>query len=473
MSRNQSIQPGSMDGRRENMTSARNQIFTALLATIPTFTYGIQIGWLSPMGPLLKSANTPARVPVTDNAISWMAAALPLAAICGIPFFSYASDRFGRKICIIGVSFLSSISWTIKLTLVTPAALTVARVIAGLAASGCFVVVPVYVKEISEDSWRGALASLTMTVCKLGVIFVYAVGMSVSYVGNQAIYLAVAASHVLLFCFMPESPNYMLKNGNEKKAAKTIAWLRSVHKSDKIVIDELAKLKTDRCLYEAMPRVTVMSVVRDKATFSALRVTLVLMGMQTLSGCFALMNYAADVFKRAGTEWSPNTLALFMGSLQLAGSFFTTMSIEKFGRKLPLACSSLLVSICMTTLATYFLIGGESVRWLPVLAVCVCILAYGAGLAPVPMVVMAEVFTFQMRARMAGASMAFSFFCSSMTVLFYTPVANEFGEYVVFYTFAAVTLLGVFYTVFCVPETKGKSLDEIQRYWKKPEPVFV
>ncbi|XP_059055825.1 facilitated trehalose transporter Tret1-like [Achroia grisella] len=462
-----------MDGRRENARSARKQIFTALLATIPTFTYGIQIGWLSPMGPLLKSADTPALVPFTDNAISWMAAALPLAAICGIPFFSYASDRFGRKICIIGVSFLSCISWTIKLTLITPTALTTARVIAGLASSGCFVVVPVYVKEISQDSLRGALASLTMTVCKLGVIFVYAVGMSVSYKANQAIYLAIAACHVILFCFMPESPNYLLKIDNEAKAAKTICWLRSMSRTNKVVVEELSKLKTEQCIYEAMPRVTVMSVIRDKATFSALRVTLVLMGMQTLSGCFALMNYAADVFRRAGTEWSPNTLALFMGSLQLAGSFFTTMSIEKFGRKLPLACSSLLVSICMATLATYFLLGSESVRWLPVTAVCVCILAYGAGLAPVPMVVMAEVFTFQMRARMAGASMAFSFFCSSMTVLFYTPVANQFGEYVVFYTFATVTLLGVFYTVFCVPETKGKSLDEIQSYWKKPETVFV
>ncbi|KAM3956739.1 LOW QUALITY PROTEIN: facilitated trehalose transporter Tret1 [Aphomia sociella] len=461
-----------MEERRENGGSARKQIFTALLATIPTFTYGIQIGWLSPMGPLLKSADTPAAEPMTDSVISWMAAALPLAAICGIPFFSYASDRYGRKICIIAVSLLSCISWTIKLALITPTALIIARAIAGLASSGCFVVVPVYVKEISEDSWR-ALASLTMTVCKLGVIFVYAIGLLVSYTGNQAIYLAVAACHVIAFCFMPESPNYLLKIGKEKKATKIIAWLRSVKRSDKIVIEEVAKLKTEQCLNEAMPRVTVMSIVRDKPTFSALRVTLVLMGMQTLSGCFALMNYAADVFKRAGTEWSPNKLALFMGSLQLAGSFFTTMSIEKFGRKLPLACSSLVVSICMATLATCFLVGSDSVRWLPVVAVCICILAYGAGLAPVPMVVMAEVFTFQMRARMAGASMAFSFFCSSMTVLFYTPVANQFGPYVVFYTFATVTLLGVFYTVLCVPETKGKNLDEIQNYWKKPKPVFV
>lgn len=78
-----------------------------------------------------------------------------------------------------------------------------------------------------------------------------------------------------------------------------------------------------------------------------------------------------------------------------------------------------------------------------------------------------------MRARMAGASMAFSFFCSSMTVLFYTPVANQFGEYVVFYTFAAVTLYGFVYTLLWVPETKGKSLKQIQSYWKEPDPEFV
>lgn len=83
-----------------------------LSATIPTFTYGIQIGWLSPMGPLLKSDATPAQAPLTEKHISWMAAALPLAGIAGIPFFSYASDRFGRKICVILVSMLSCVSIT-------------------------------------------------------------------------------------------------------------------------------------------------------------------------------------------------------------------------------------------------------------------------------------------------------------------------------------------------------------------------
>ncbi|XP_047035097.1 facilitated trehalose transporter Tret1-like isoform X1 [Helicoverpa zea] len=459
--------------RRKNESSSKKQILTALVATIPTFTYGIQIGWLSPMGPLLKSASTPAQAPLTDSDISWMAAALPLAAITGIPFFSYASDHIGRKICVILVSLLSCISWTIKLTAIMPSALIAARAIAGLAAGGCFVVVPVYVKEISEDTLRGALGSLNMTVCKLGVIFVYAVGMAVSYRVNQAVYLAVACAHVVVFCFMPESPNYLLKLGQEKKAANTISWLRSLNKNHKVVVEEILKLKEEQRQFEETSRVSLLSVVRDRTTFSALRMTLVLMAMQTLSGCFALMNYAADVFHRAGTQWSPNTLALAVGSLQLAGSFFTTVSIEKFGRKIPLACSSLVVSICMTTLATCFLLGSGVASWLPVVAVCVCILAYGAGLAPVPMVIMAEVFTFQVRARMAGASMAFSFFCSSMTVLFYTPIANQFGAYVVFYTFAAVTLFGVVYTVLWVPETKGKSLDEIQKYWKKTEPVFV
>lgn len=356
---------------------------------------------------------------------------------------------------------------------IMPSSLITARVIAGLASGGCFVVVPVYVKEISQDTLRGALGSLNMTVCKLGVIFVYAVGMAVSYKINQIVYLSVSGVHVLMFCFMPESPNYLLKIGQEKKAAKTLSWLRCLSRNHKIVLEELQKLKVEQRKYEETPRVTVASVVRDRATFSALRMTLVLMGMQTLSGCFALMNYAADVFQRAGTQWSPNKLTLFVGSLQLVGSFFTTISIEKFGRKIPLACSSLVVSLCMTTLATCFLLDNGSASWLPVAAVCICILAYGAGLAPVPMVIMAEVFTFQVRARMAGVSMAFSFFCSSMTVLFYTPIANQFGAFVVFYIFAAVTFLGVIYTIRWVPETKGKSLEEIQMYWKKSDPVFV
>lgn len=256
--------------RRKNESSSKKQILTALVATIPTFTYGIQIGWLSPMGPLLKSASTPAQAPLTDSDISWMAAALPLAAITGIPFFSYASDHIGRKICVILVSLLSCISWTIKLTAIMPSALIAARAIAGLAAGGCFVVVPVYVKEISEDTLRGALGSLNMTVCKLGVIFVYAVGMAVSYRVNQAVYLAVACAHVVVFCFMPESPNYLLKLGQEKKAANTISWLRSLNKNHKVVVEEILKLKEEQRQFEETSRVSLLSVgkVRTKTNYS-------------------------------------------------------------------------------------------------------------------------------------------------------------------------------------------------------------
>ncbi|KAJ2941393.1 hypothetical protein O0L34_g3601 [Tuta absoluta] len=460
-----------MDKQRKDGTAIR-QIMTALLATIPTFTYGIQIGWLSPMKPLLEDPPPPA-LPISASVVSWLAASFPLAAILGIPFFSYSSDKIGRKICIVVISILSCISWTIKLTTLTPAALITARVVGGLAAGGCFVVIPAYIKEVSEDSMRGALASLTMTVCKLGVIFVYAVGMATSYVGNQSVYLAVSAAHVVAFCFMPESPNYLLKIGKEKKAAQTIAWLRGVPRNHELVSSEMTKLKNEQRKYEALPKVTLLTVVHEPVIFAAVRMTLTLMGMQTLSGGFALMNFAGDIFKRAGATWSPNTLALCMGSLQLAGSFFTTMSIEKFGRKLPLALSSLMMSVCMSTLATCFLLD-TAASWPRVAALCVALFAYGVGLAPVPMVIMAEVFPYQYRAKMAGVSMAFSFFCSSMTVLFYTPVANLVGPHAVFFTFGAVTLLGVLYTVLWVPETKGKSLPEIQEFWKKqPEPVFV
>lgn len=115
-----------------------------------------------------------------------------------------------------------------KLTAIMPVTLIIARVIAGLAAGGCFIVVPVYIKEISQDTLRGALGSLNMTVCKLGVIFVYAVGMAASYNLNQVVYLAVSTVHVVLFCFMPESPNYLLKIGKEKVSIRhcfTGMWL--------------------------------------------------------------------------------------------------------------------------------------------------------------------------------------------------------------------------------------------------------
>lgn len=94
--------------------------------------------------------------------------------------------------------------------------LIIARVVAGLAAGGCFVVIPAYIKEISEDSWRGTLGSLVMTVCKLGVIVVYAVGSVASYYVNQSVYLSIAIIHAVIFKFMPESPVFLVKVGQDQ-----------------------------------------------------------------------------------------------------------------------------------------------------------------------------------------------------------------------------------------------------------------
>ncbi|GBP33774.1 Facilitated trehalose transporter Tret1-2 homolog [Eumeta japonica] len=434
-------------------------------ATIPTFTYGIQIGWLSPNGPLLTSSASPARAPLTADAISWVAAALPLSAILGVPLFSYSLDRFGRKRCVIALSLLFSISWTIKLLAVDPTGLINARIVAGLASGGCFIVTPTYIKEISEDSRRGTLSSLAMTVCKMGVIVVYGLGMCASYYTNQAVFLAVCLTHAALFTVMPESPAYLLKIGREQEAATAIAWLRHCHNTEcEVVQSEMTRLRLEENTCKGMPRVTFRSVLNDRVNLRAAVMALILNGIQTMSGCFAVINHAAGVLQRSGVGWSPHALALLMATVQLAGSMFTTATVEKFGRKIPLACSTILVALCTGTLG--FVFAFHSPGWLPATALVLCIFSYGAGLAPLPIVIMAEVFSYQVRAKLTGLCMAFSFFCSSVTLLFYSPVASAFGEHVVFFVFSAMTLMGALYVILFVPETKGKSLCEIQRYWE-------
>lgn len=97
------------------------------------------------------------------------------------------------------------------------------------------------------------------------------------------------------------------------------------------------------------------------------------------------------------------------------------MILRKHLLQIPLVCSSLVVGICMATLATCFLVGSEGAAWLPVTAVCVCILAYGAGLAPVPMVYMAEVFTFQVS--LLRKILKIFFQCLQLRVFEYLPTA--------------------------------------------------
>ncbi|KAI5638385.1 sugar transporter domain-containing protein [Phthorimaea operculella] len=217
-----------------------HRILATILTVMPIFSYGTGVGWLSPMGPVLVS-----QVGVEPETISWMASVVFLVATPAVFFFGYIVDTYGRKKALMFTSFCLAICWSLKLYSTRPWVLILARGVLGFGTAGSYVVTPLYMKEISEDSMRGTLGSLVILSQNLGNLLVYILGEYLSYYGTLWVCLVVPLLHLLFFTTMPETPSFLLKSGKYEEARDALAWLRCRQSSDTVIDGELQTLLTE------------------------------------------------------------------------------------------------------------------------------------------------------------------------------------------------------------------------------------
>ncbi|XP_061723997.1 solute carrier family 2, facilitated glucose transporter member 8-like [Cydia pomonella] len=445
-----------------------NQLLMAVMVTIPVLNFGMLMGWQSPMTPLLQSEDGPAPEPISDDTISWMASVTFLPPVfCGCLVGDLA-DRWGRKITTMMTSLMLVISWTITMFSLAPWALITSRAVAGLACAGCYVVTPLYLKEIASDNVRGALGSLFILSQNLGYLVVYVAGDLLSFASVLWLCTAVPVLHLVAFLAMPETPVFLVKQGKIQEAREALAWLRNTSTDNKDLEEVIQQLDREEQLARSMQKATWMSIVRDKTTFKAFRISLNVMLSQETCGYLVVLMYAGSIFEQASEsislKLSPNKQTIVVGGIQLLGSIVASCIVEKTGRKWLLAGTSFATGVSMLALGAWFYItsvGFWLPGWLPVLAMCLCIFADAAGYQPVPYVITSELFSFQHRGMVTSFVSSVDALSDFLQTKAYDPLLKLLGIHWVFVMFSIVCFLGTLYTVLWVPETKDRSVEEI------------
>ncbi|KAL4716489.1 hypothetical protein ACJJTC_015917 [Scirpophaga incertulas] len=445
--------------------SKLNQILIASLMVLPVFSYGTAIGWMSPMGPRLMSEDSPADRPVDPEIISWMASVAYLVGTPAVFLFGYIVDNFGRKNALMLTSLSMATCWSLKLYSTETWALIAARAFVGLGVSGSYVVTPLYIKEISEDSIRGTLGSLVVLSQNVGNLVVYLMGEYLSYHVVLWILLAVPLLHLLLFTSMPETPSYMLKCGKNEQARDALAWLRCRERTDGVVESELQLLMLELEQNKSGKFAGALkTLITDRGTFRAFRITVIINVARELCGCVAVLHYASLIFSKASEDgWvlTANQQAAVLAAVQLVGSFTASSLVERTGRKPLLGVTCFVSGIAMAALGAWFYWANGAVSWLPVVALCLCIYCDAAGLQPVPFVIMTEMFSFQLRGTVTPIVISFACALVSVELRVFQPLADSAGLHLVFWLFAGVCLVSTVYIAFMVPETRMRSIDEI------------
>ncbi|XP_046383720.1 facilitated trehalose transporter Tret1-like [Ischnura elegans] len=443
------------------------QFLAAGAATLVALSGGCALAWTSPAIDLLKSPGS--QCPVSDFEGSWVGALLPLGAIFGALPSGSLADRVGRKMLLLFMAVPFVISWLMLALAKSVGVLYAARFISGLVTGASCVVAPMYIAEIAEDSVRGTLSALFQLLTTMGILVVYLLGLAENYVALSWTCFTFPIVFCAAFFWMPETPKCLLGKGKREEARKSLAWLRG--RQD--VGSELANIQA---LVEeeaaASKNTSWRDIIASRANRKAFVICLGIMVFQQLSGVNAVIFYTGTIFQAAGSGLPPTVSPVIVGVVQ---TVFTTVAaglVDRAGRRVLLILSSVVMSICLAALGAYFKIRGpglepsdaaKAIGWLPLVSLAVFIIVFSLGFGPIPWALIGEFFAPNVKGIASGVAVGTNWVLAFIVTLTFASLQESIGSDATFWMFAGFNAAAASFVIFFLPETKGKSLEQIQK----------
>ncbi|CAG9859270.1 unnamed protein product [Phyllotreta striolata] len=438
--------------------------FSAFTANILLFNVGVNLVWFSPMLSKLSSNDTninPLGRPIQTSDISILVTVGPIFGIIGLLPAARLADLIGRKRVLLLVAFLFA-----GTSLMTAFAYNVYfyyanSVLVGLCMSASLVIVPVYMNEIAEDRNRGKLGGLMGLAMPTGTLLGYVVGPMTSARTFPLFCMAPSIIHLILSIFTVESPTYLALKHKQPDCARVLGKLRNTTNAKKIEI-ECNKIEFFIATSIRRQRRSYLDIFRQQTARRAFSMCMVASSVQQLSGIFVILAFMSSIFSKSGRV-SGDTFGIITGVIQLCTVFGSSVLVDKVGRRPLLLISSLVCSLALFVMGYYInLQNSDDMVWLAILGIVLYVIGYGIGLGPIPMTLSGELFPNDLRAMGCGIVLVAdnSAICF---IMFCFPFASEnFGVQYCMWFFSLACLIGFVCIYLVVPETKGKSFNEIQ-----------
>ncbi|XP_031356961.1 facilitated trehalose transporter Tret1-like [Photinus pyralis] len=442
------------------------QYLAMLTGTLSIVSSGMHYGWTSPSLPQLQHPNS--TLPVTDDEGSWMAVAPLGGATLGAIFSWFILDVIGRKRGVLLTAAPFFASWLMVAYAKSVWVLLVARFIAGIGDGLAFCSVPMYLGEIADAKIRGLLGSSCSIMWIFGMLLINIIG---AYTSIKVAALISSVFPVVLaatFVWMPESPYYLIMKGRVNEAKESLR----IFKRSRIVEDELGRLFNAVQLQN-----TNTGKFLDLFTVgSNRRALLIVMGtraIQQCSGALAFTFYANTIFKKASDEISSTTATIIYFSVQLIVASTASLVMDRTGRRPLLIVSVIGSGAALLLEGLYFYLKSDHpsldvsrFSYIPVAALIGFVVLYGIGLQSIPILILGELFPTNVKAFALGLADIYFNVVATLVSKFFQAMKDHYGMHVPFFSFSVCCAAGLFFILFFVPETKGKTLEQIQDEFK-------
>jgi len=455
------------------------QVLCALVSSLAFLMIGLVRAWASTGLPSLNTHTNSSTsyvlpsAPLDTDTCSWIVSLPPLGAIVGSSLSSLSLNWGGRKFSII----LSGIFFFTSFLLIGLASLSssVGMILAGRALSGLGVGLGVpstsiYVAECSSPALRGKLGSLPAFLLAGGVLLGYVCGIFLPWHHLAYFCSAPALVLVLAMIVLPETPSFLARRGRTEKAAKALSWLRGT--TQDAVREDIASMKAGQNKVEHTEKENDPGLLKEffsRPNLHPLLLTLVLHFLQNWAGVNVIVFKTVSVFESVGSSIDKYVCTAIVGGVQLVATGISISLVDQAGRRPLLIISGLVMALSMGSLALYLNYASSvpnTWRWLPLVAIIGSFIGYSVGYATIPFCIMGEILPARTRSVAGALSSSFNLTCLFLVLKFYTSLADMMGYPGVYWLFAAVNFFGIIF-VFCfLPETKGKSLEEIEKMFE-------
>lgn len=335
------------------------------------------------------------------------------------------------------------------------------RIVTGLGVGASSVLVPTYIAEIAPTEMRGRLSSIFQLAITLGILLAYVVNFALSAFEAWRWMLGLAAvPAVILFVGMylvPETPRYLIKNGYMERARSVLRRSRGRQDVEQ-EIAEIQEVEQEESQLEASELLSTW--VRPM-----LVVGIGLAVLQQLVGINTIIYYAPTIINSTGVGVSASILATVgVGIVNVLFTFVAIWLIDKIGRK-----KLLLYGLTGMTIATFmlglgFALPGLSgaVAWITLGSMFLYIASFAASFGPILWVMLPELFPLRIRGSAVGVSSLSNWAANFAVALSFPILVAAFSQTPVFWGLGVMCIVSMIFVYFVVPETMGRSLEEIE-----------
>lgn len=446
------------------------QVIAALSLSLGSMVVGYSTSYTSPGLVSMRADNTTS-FEVTKDMGMWIGSIMPLSALVGGMGGGPCIEYLGRRNTILGTAVPFIVAWLLIALASNIAMVLIGRALCGFCVGIASLSLPVYLGETIQAEVRGTLGLLPTVFGNTGILICFVAGMYLNWRNLALLGASLPIPFMVLMFTIPETPRWYISKGKTKRARKSLQWLRAkgADISEELTAIEKMHIESEHTVAQQ----GAFEQLFKKHNLKPLLISLGLMFFQQFSGINAVIFYTVQIFQDAGSSINENVATIIVGIVNFMSTFIAAAVIDKLGRKMLLYISGVSMFLTLFTFGTFFYVkaGGADVTafgWIPLASLIIYVIGFSLGFGPIPWLMMGEILPVKIRGSAASIATAFNWSCTFIVTKTYEDLVSLIGAYGAFWMFGTIVTVGFVFVIVCVPETSGRSLEEIEKRFAGP-----